>query len=100
MADFSEAQIQQQSLAPLSGGGSNPTPVQSPSAAGAALNLFASLVPTAQQTAQRRQAEQERARTGAISQFQQQQLALAEAVDTGALSSQEARMRMRANYTR
>lgn len=100
MADFSQAQIQQQSLAPLSGGGSNPVPVQSPSAAGAALNLFASLAPTAQQINQRRQAEQEQARSGAISRFQQEQLALAEAVDTGALSSQEARMRMRANYTR
>lgn len=96
--DFTEAQIGVQSTGPLSGGGQRPAPVQSPSAAGAALNLFAQVMPTAQQLQQRRQAEQERVKAGFVEQFSQQQLSLAEAVDMGEISSQEARMRMRANY--
>src|SRR5690554_2181315 len=96
--DFTEAQIGVQPTGSISGGGRRPAPVQSPSAAGAALNLFAQVMPTAQQLQQRRQAEQERVKAGFVEQFSQQQLSLAEAVDMGEISSQEARMRMRANY--
>lgn len=43
--------------------------------------------------------EQQKAVNGVVSGFAQKQLNIASAVDTGELSSQEARMRMRANYT-
>jgi hypothetical protein len=98
MVDFTEAQIGTQQVGPMGGGGQRPAPVQSPSAAGAALNLFSQLMPTGQQLQQRRQAEQERQSAGFVERFSQQQLAIAEAVDMGELSSQEARMRMRANF--
>src|SRR5690554_6837222 len=99
MVDFTEAQIGVQQVGPMGGGGQRPAPVQSPSAAGAALNLFSQLMPTAQQLQQRRQEEQERIKAGVVENFSQQQLAIAEAVDMGEISSQEARMRMRANYS-
>lgn len=98
MVDFTEAQIGAQQVGPMGGGGQRPAPVQSPSAAGAALNLFSQLMPTAQQLQQRRQEEQQRMAAGFVENFSQQQLQIAEAVDMGELSSQEARMRMRANY--
>lgn len=46
-----------------------------------------------------RQVESQKALNNAVSAFTQQQLKLADAVDQGVMSSQEARMRMRANYT-
>lgn len=98
MVDFTEAQIGAQQVGPMGGGGQRPAPVQSPSAAGAALNLFSQLMPTAQQLQQRRKEEQQRIAAGFVENFSQQQLQIAEAVDMGELSSQEARMRMRANY--
>jgi hypothetical protein len=99
VVDFTEAQIGVQPVGGLGGGGQRPSQPQSPSAAGAALNLFSQLMPTGQQLQQRRDAENERIKAGVLQNFQQEQLALAEAVDMGTISSKEARMRMRANYS-
>lgn len=99
MVDFTLAQIQGPQTGALSGGGRQPVQQPQPSAAGAALGLFSQLLPTGQQLQARAQQRQEEQRAGFVEQFSQQQLQLAEAVDTGALSSQEARMRMRANFS-
>lgn len=99
MVDFTLAQIQGPQTGALSGGGRQPVQQPQPSAAGAALGLFSQLLPTGQQLQARAQQRQAEEKAGVVEQFSQQQLELAEAVDTGALSSQEARMRMRANFS-
>lgn len=95
MADFTLAQI-----------GGQPTSaqqpqqaVQQPSGAVAALN-FAQGVGASlfESFAENRQQEQMTQANEAVSRFSRQQLEIANAVDRGDLTSQQARMRMRANY--
>ena len=97
MADFSQAQISQQGGSPVT----PPRAVQEPSAATAALgaatqiggSLFEAFVGGQEKKAQQAQAS-------AVSAFSRNQLAIADAVDRGDLTSQEGRMRMRSNFSR
>jgi len=98
MADFSLSQV-----GGPSGSSASPTPgVQQPSGVEAVASLFTGLAkgiaasqpPTGQQA----QALKDQQYSQAGSRFANQQLQIAQAVDAGQLSSQEARMRMRANY--
>lgn len=99
MADFSLSQIGE--VAP--GGPSPQRGVQQPSAieAGAGLisDLFKAHSAGAPGRADEAKAEKEAAEQAVLGRFTRQQLSIAEAVDTGELSSQEARMRLRANLS-
>lgn len=87
--------------------GSAPTPVVDRSSA-VGLDLFSDVVKSVvpgllQRDAERRKAqaslEYEQAKNSALSGFAEQQLKLADAVESGQMSSRAARMRMRTNYT-
>lgn len=101
MADFSLAQIggpSGSSVQPKQG-------VQEPSAVEAASSLFSGIVqsfansqPSLSERRYEAEAERQQKLSVAGSRFATQQLQIADAVDQGGLSSQEARMRMRANY--
>lgn len=63
-------------------------------------NIGAKLLSVGAQVIQNKQmVDQQNNLNNAVSSFSQQQLKLADAVEQGAMSSQEARMRMRKNYT-
>lgn len=99
MADFTLSQI-----GGPSGGSSVPVQqgVQEPSGVEAVSSLFSGLAQGFAQSqpsaAQQQAAIKEQKYSVAGSRFANQQLQIANAVDQGRLSSQEARMRMRANY--
>jgi len=98
MADFSLSQIGDSSGSPVSPkqGVQQPTGVEAVASlfTGLAKGIAASQPPTGQQA----QALKDQQYSQAGSRFANQQLQIAQAVDAGQLSSQEARMRMRANY--
>lgn len=99
MADFTLSQIGEVGL-------SGPSPeqaVQQPNPVSAGLSFASSLFQAhaagAPGRAAQAEAAQEDAAARATARFTRQQLSIAEAVDTGELSSQEARMRLRANLS-
>lgn len=100
MADFNTG------IQPLAGSATQPLRPTTPAPSGASigLNVFNDLVSSVAPQLIRNQqarmaAEQQAMKDQAVSSFAQMQLKLADAVDMGDISSQEARMRMRKNYT-
>lgn len=97
-ADFTLSQIGGASGSPI-----RPQPgVESPSGVGVAASLFSGVVDSLSQggltAGQQASLEKDRKYSVVGSRFANQQLQIAQAVDRGDLTSQEARMRMRANY--
>jgi hypothetical protein len=95
MADFSKAQI-----------GVNPSQPQAvqavappPSGLEAALGLFSAIAPTGQQINDRRESKAADATSKVLGSFTQDALRIADAVDTGEMSSRAGRMMMRRTYS-
>lgn len=96
MADFTLAQI-----GGASGGGPSPQPgVPSPNPVTAVAEFGSGIASSLFQSMQEGQQKQAEVQTNeAVSRFMRQQMEIAEAVDRGDLTSQEGRMRMRANLS-
>ena len=98
MADFTLSQVEGVAASPNPRSGvQEPSLVETAAEFGSGLlSIFAQGAP--QRAAQQKQ-ERESMEQTVVGRFQQQQMQIANAVDTGDLTSQEARMRMRANLS-
>lgn len=91
-------------IQPLAGSATTPMPPVVDQSSSVTLDMFSDLAQTVvpnllKARVATQEAELEQMKNQALSNFAQTQLKLADAVDMGDISSQEARMRMRKNYT-